>query len=274
MTRIENLLIDIRDSLADPNESRWSNDRLLRLINEAHKDMCMRAKILRDTTFVPIAIGTNTYTLQDNVYLIDKVVLNSTTLKLVTHSELDEKQPGWELDTGVPKYIVIDKMNRKKLRVYPTPSNYNNQEDATVIFNPSPYGITTSINNTNTLTPYGVVTSVVLENESTSFNSVYGVLTGQSLYLDTLVVYYIKKPDTIDSINSTLLIDSLFDKCIKFYVVGMALRDDMDTQNRTVGTEFLAYYDRDLNTLISDSTLDFTSTSTQQYETRYNGGFI
>lgn len=274
MTRIENLLIDIRDSLADPNGTRWSDNRLLRLINEAHEDMCMRAKILRDTTFIPVSIGINTYTMQDNVYLLDKVVLNGVTLKLVTHSELDEKHPGWELDTGVPKYIVIDKMNRKKLRVYPTPNNYNNQEDAEVTFNPSPYGVTISIDNTNTLTPYGIVTSVINTSETISFDSVYGVLTGQSLYLDTLVVYYIKKPDTIDSINSTLLIDSLFDKCIKFYVAGMALRDDMDTQNRTVGTEFLAYYDRDLNTLISDSTLDFTSTSTQQYETRYNGGFL
>ena len=39
MARIEEILVRVRDTLSDPNKERWSDERLLRLMDEAQKDV-------------------------------------------------------------------------------------------------------------------------------------------------------------------------------------------------------------------------------------------
>ena len=57
MSRISSIIIRTRDTLADPEGDRWSDERLLRLIDEAQKDICRRAKLLRTKKNIPIING-------------------------------------------------------------------------------------------------------------------------------------------------------------------------------------------------------------------------
>jgi hypothetical protein len=410
MGRIQNIILRARDTLADPDGERWSDDRLIRLIDEAQKDICRRAKLLR--TKIPISVynGIQIIYLPDDLLLLDRVVYNGKRVPLIGHSELDETVPGWETEEGTLTNIVYDKLNRGILKFYPIPNDVSEGgvfeftdtsylEDISYQFNSdygisvevpeytfenslaledinyefsndygiltegqsgdtldSDYGIATDIttvsysecgcNPLNSYisgeygvisdmvsldkevkvleSPYGVITEsgdfIVLDDygvlsnaytadvetltrdsgygvvsslEGYDLSSDYGILTeisdedfdldiynvdfgvtvGFSTTDATLDVYYIKKPNTITSIDDSIEIDNIFDVAIKYYVTGKALRDDMDTQNRTVGNEELAFYDRELIEAIKDDYRDFTRSDNNQYKIRYNGGF-
>jgi hypothetical protein len=138
----------------------------------------------------------------------------------------------------------------------------------------STYGVTVQIEGYQMTSDYGVLVNIIDDDFSIeNFNSDYGVLTGWTVGGGNLKVYYLKKPTTISSITDTLEIDDIFDSALKYYVTGKALRDDMDTQNRTVGNEELMFYERELQEAIKDDFMDFTRSGSKQYTTNYRKAF-
>lgn len=354
MSRITNIITRVRDTLADPSGERWSDDRLIRLIDEAQKDICRQAKLLRTKTTLAVYDGQETYQLPSDILLLDKAMFNNRTIPLVSHSVMDEQRPEWVVDEGTVESLVFDKQNRGSIRLYPIPVVdttagdyifvpaiytedviYTMNSDFGVIVdgelgdtidspygvvvdidsyyyvyvppgctcdnlteipdtvssdygevayvatiekeveaNDSTYGVVVSIDGYSIDSDYGVLSDIFSDEFSfENFNSDYGVLTSWTVSNNELTVYYIKKPSTITTITDTLDIDDIFDSAIKYYVTGKALRDDMDTQNRTVGNEELKFYDRELKEALKDDFLDFTRNNNKQYETRYRGAF-
>lgn len=125
MTRIERLLLRIRDTLADPDAQRWSDTRLLRLLDEAQVDICRRAKLLRTKLELNVFDGQAEYTMPEDFLLLDKVSINGEAIPLIGHSELFNYSSKWEDDKGRVKFVVFDKQMRGKIRLYPIP-DYNN----------------------------------------------------------------------------------------------------------------------------------------------------
>lgn len=121
MNRVEKILVRVRDTLADPYAERWSEDRLIRLIDEAQLDICMRAKILRAVYEFDVIDGQAEYVLPENVMLIDRVLLNGNVINLVSHNELDRQIHNWTKDRGQVTHCVFDKQRRGHLRLYPIP---------------------------------------------------------------------------------------------------------------------------------------------------------
>lgn len=121
MSRIEDILVRVSDTLADPNMERWPKERLLRLIDEAQKDICRRAKLLRTKVSFAVYDGLSTYKLPSDVLLLDRVLFNNKNLPLVSHNELDERNQTWETEVGEVQACVFDKQNRGYLKLYPIP---------------------------------------------------------------------------------------------------------------------------------------------------------
>jgi hypothetical protein len=124
---------------------------------------------------------------------------------------------------------------------------------------------------------FGVVTDITTSATlTTEMNSVFGVVVDMASKVTSLVVYYNHRPMTLDNyslidVDQTLEIDEVFDKAIKHYVIGMALRDDKDTQNRQVGNEELGFYAAEIGRATVSSSLDFTTAEKQTVN--YNNGF-
>jgi len=349
MSTVQTIITRVRDTLADPNGDRWDDDRLLRLVDEAQKDICRRAKLLRTKAEVGIYDNQGTYILPDDMLLLDRILLNGELLPLKSHGDLDKTYgDNWEEATGTPICAIYDKQNRQRIKLYPIPTDLGADEytfsnpgyfedidyvldnfgiivDVPIGDSLSPdYGVTADVdyidylfNTCNTgcdpytlldadiNSDYGVVTNwttelkdtgvhdeqfgVVVGIEGLTQNSdygvlidlnsddiqvenfasgVYGVTVDISETSDSLTVYYLKNPDDITSLDDVLEIDSIFNAAIKYYVVGKALRDDMDTQNRVVGNEELDFYARELTEAISDDEQDFTRNDIQ-YNTEY-----
>ena len=87
-TRIEEILLRVRDTLADPTGARWSTERLVRLLDEAQKDICRQAKILKGKTLLPIVPGTSVCDLPADVNIVDRILFNGQKLNIVSHADM------------------------------------------------------------------------------------------------------------------------------------------------------------------------------------------
>lgn len=404
MTRIEKILLRVRDTLADQKKERWSDDRLIRLIDEAQKDLCRRAKLLRSKCEFIVFDNKAYYEMPEDFLLLDKVSINKEYIPLIGHFELDQNYSKWEEMRGKVTNIVYDKQERGKLRLFPIPDYSNGDrlksvpayqqykygkvrdrygfitdlprpgefpngkhgittditgvfqwqeeiggipkvvvKDYTmgtkwgvvqdIVFNVTPdttedrnfgvctyiegfevepFGVVTQIDNiedyetkftdsygdgivfnvldkpsyfTNFkkygvitdncqggIDPFGVLTEFNFPNpENITYSSPYGLTSEVTFINNIMEVFYLRKPKDITMLNSEIEIDSCFDNAIKYYVAGKALRDDIDSQNRSFGNEELQLYERELVEAMTDDRSDFTRNNQQQLETNYNG---
>lgn len=285
MGRIATLMLRIRDSLSDPNANRWSNDRLLRLIDEAQKVTARKAKLLRSRAEVAVISEIATYDLPSEASILTRVLasdapstatdteISRQSVRLKSHQQMDEIDPDWESQTGDGiEYIVFDKLNPQQFKVYPIPIDSDSVSEHTFT---SDYGELTDSTG-DTVDPYGVVTDLTTTDILvTTFTSDLGIVTDMSSLITSLVVYYLHRPPTLDDytkidVEQPLVISEDWDNALKHYVVGMCLRDDKDTQNRTVGNEELGFYVDELTEAMGDSSKDFTSST--QHEPVYTPG--
>jgi len=269
MSRVETIIQRARDTLADPEKTRWSDEKLVRYANDAQSDIVRRAKLLRKKITMAIKEHIPLYQLPDDFLLLDRVaVQGENALTLLSQSELIQKKDYWEDDEGKKILgVVYDKYNRGYIRLYPIPiEQYESRAEMN-----SPYGITTYISNGTMNSVYGIATDMTTFNTEVEFTSRYGVLTDDAA-TNLLIIYYIRKPIPITSISQDPEIDETFDRAMKHYVVGNALRDDMDTQNRATGAEELALFEKEIREALKDDATDFTRNNSQ-YRTNYRGAF-
>ena len=166
MTRIEKILIRVRDTLADPKGERWSDERLLRLLDEAQKDLCRRAKLLRSKTSFIVFDGQEYYKMPEDFMLLDKVYINEEPIPLVGHTDLDNKYSKWDSMRGIVSGVVYDKQMRGNIRLFPIP-DYSNGDRFKVVpsYNSYYYGKVKG--------SYGVIANISEAGQFT--NGVYGV---------------------------------------------------------------------------------------------------
>lgn len=212
MSKVSKLINDIRDTLNDPDSDRWDNDRLLRAINYAIRDINQKTKILRAKGKIQLTTGISTYVLDVDIQTITRVLYEGRNIEFKSHDEMDAIKELWEEEIGdTVQYIVYDQLNRGQIRVYPI--------------------IASSIDQISG--DYGVITSL----DGISFNTPYGIVTSLYEPKGDMVLYYIKKPTLVSGLNDTIDLDETWDKAIKHYVCGNVLRDDKDSQNRIFGNE-------------------------------------
>ena len=274
MGRIADILTRVRDSLADHDKSRWSDARLIRLIDEAQKDIAVKARLLRAKTAFEIKVNRSVYRLPEGAFQITRVIgLRSAEavadagqyyqVPIKTHAQMDLLDPAWETRFGDGiECVIFDKLNPRELKVYPIPKTAIPVVEGVL---PNPLGVLASTDAADITSDEGVLASVEPTGvDADYFSSDFGVLTGIALATPSIIVYYNRRPSTVQEspdldVSVSLEIDDLFDKAIKHYVVGSALRDDMDTQNRQVGNEELLLYSNELAEAMRMSAKDFTN---------------
>ena len=273
MTRVADILVNARDSLSDPNGTRWSDARLLRLLDAGQKLIARQTRMLKSIATINIRAGVAVYELPDNAYLLTRARHDTgEVIKLRTREWMDEYSPTWETDTGsVIEFIIFDKLKAKELLVYPIPTASDAVEFDSIV---SDFGVTATSTGDSLPSDFGVVGTITASaTESSSITPDFGILVGQSEIAASIYVHYISKPQTISLItheDGLFDLDEAFDYALKLYIVGHALRDDKDSQNRIVGNEELAEFKRAMEEAQQVSATDYTQQT--QYETFYNGG--
>ncbi len=270
MSRIAKILTRVRYSLADPDGDRWSDDRLLALIDEVQVDIAVKNNLLRTKINAAIVLDINEYKLPDNAVNITRIInKEGTRIRIRSHAQMDEIDPLWETTKGnTIEYIVFDKQDPGQFKVYPIPTVSDDSTSFLVDIN----GVTVAITGDVLTSPFGVVVGDNAPGLANSFNSIYGIVADMSESISSLTIYYNKRPASIDIGTAFLEINEIYDKAIKHYVVGMAWRDDKDTQNRQMGIEELKFYSDEFIEAGRNSSADNQFSSNQK--TQYNDGFM
>ena len=192
---VSDIITRARDTLADPSGDRWSDDRLIRLVDDGQKIIATRTKVLRTSVNIVAHPQQSNYNMPSDYDNITRCLYDGTPLEVITRDRLDEKLgSGWESNTGTPEYLVLDRLNKEIIKLSPTPDF------------------------TETV-PFDLSTATLI------------------------TVFYTKLPATVTQLTDTLELDETYKFMLVKYIVGSALRDDMDTQNRQFGMEELQIFE-------------------------------
>ena len=216
---MSDLLTDIRDTLADQNGDRWSDDVLIRLLNRGIEDFLRYTKAYKETIYIEIVENEPTYDLSGRFLDIVRVQYNDEFIPLVSTEDLDNACISWRSDSGQVTHAAYNIGKPAILTLYPIPEVGNSM----VITQNSPYGIITDLTyNEETI---DIITDLSTYNIGDYF-SVLGTI----------------KSRIITSKNDEFPLDETWRSIIDSYVIGKALRADMDAQNRQFGAEELGIY--------------------------------
>ncbi len=219
----KDILKKARYALSDTATDRWTDERLLALLNDGILDIAKNTTLFIENTFYTVANTVVDIDLTDRALKVLRAEYLDEPLPFYSFKEMDAKSPTWQLDEGDEvEAIVYDEQRNGLLKQYPIVENAQN-----------PHFEWSSV--------YGIVTYISYSDIQPVLEDYYGDISG--IPDDALIkFYYIRKHEKIDDINTELDIDDLIEKPLVHYIVGTALRDNLDAQNRSMGTEELQLY--------------------------------
>ena len=149
--RIQNILQNVRDILADPDKTRWQDEQLIRFVSEGHRELAKLTQHHRGRINIPLLRNQHTYNLPEDLLLILDVWFKGLRLPVVSISEIEKGRINRPINTfsrfpttgtiytegtlrlsaawrdddteGDIKCIITENVNYDSFRVYPIPSN-------------------------------------------------------------------------------------------------------------------------------------------------------
>lgn len=222
MSRVTSLLAKARVILADPSSTRYSDTSLLYHMNSGINNFLLLTKVSKSKLFVFLETNISTYKIQDFSQSIETIRYNDVILTVKTISEMDAMDPTWLSTEGTElKHVILEGLPLGTFILYPRIT----AGVSSVVSSNQPYGTLIDIDVTEEL--------AILPSES-----------NLEAIPDYVVVTYIKKQPTItiSTVDEDLVLDDFYDDAILYYITGMALRNDADTQNRAFGNEQITIY--------------------------------
>jgi len=267
MTRIENILLRVRDRLNDPGKDRWSDAVLLRLLTDALRDIAVHTKFFYDSTNVDLIYGQAEYSLPDNFYELKAVIYGGQEIPIVSTDYMNYTFGlRWREDTTQQAFthVVKEHLDAPNLQVYPRPFI----ENVTEAVSEDDFGITVAVDDYTMHGDFGVI-GTVADSMWLDVADDFGVLDAMYSSLVTFTAIYNRQIDDITTVNDILPIGPIFDTALKSYVIAHALLNDMDSENRNAGASELSLYSRELNRIIEQASTN--SQPKDSFSVNYNG---
>jgi len=237
----------VRPLVNGSGTSKWSDERLVEVLNEGMEELAKGAKITRGNVVIPVLPYTREVDLPSDLLILTQVKYNQVVIEMVTFNDIN-KMPFWEetiSDTDMLKLIVYDKQNLGKLTLYPLLSeaaiNFTALTNTTGIILDIPgverdniEGLITSVDTYTYTTPENVYNPDSILPEE-------GGLTAVSNLFGFLEIKYIQKPAEVsaDVLSDELPISDTYATALKYYVAGHILLDEGRTEAITKSQTYL-----------------------------------
>lgn len=269
MSRAQSIIDDARLTLADPDKTRWSDLRLLSLLNVAQIEVATKASLVKRTVVLPVFKGQAEYVLPDDIIWLERAYYDGKPLRMLDYRSIDTMNRDKE---GQPSAMIFNKHPRNHIVLYPKPTI---SSESPIKLPNDILGVATDIEELGVQIrdKYGIITDIVAENLEVEVDSIYGGISGVKQILYPLEVYYIAEPRKIRTLDEDPEISPVCDKALKLYIIAAALLDDMDTQNKQSAAVFTQYYNDALNDIKKHASRDYVSSITQVETNSYNGVF-
>jgi len=220
-TRVEELITRVRDILSDPGADRYSHEILMRYLASGVNDFLLRTTCSKSILYIALENNVAVYKIQDYSQKILRVEFKGKALVVKTSTDMDAINSSWQDEEALePRYVVFDNLPLGAFRIYPKVTSS---------------GIIPVTANS----PYGGLIDIDATDELFNLPSAEDI---EQTIPEYFTVVYVKKQTPI-ALDSSLFIDSMYDDALVYYVSGMALRADADTQNRAFGNEQINMYD-------------------------------
>ena len=355
MLEARNVVEKARMALGDIEEDRWDTNRLLDLVDEAQKDICLNTHLYRREAYLPLVVGQYMYDLPEDMLIVHRVQSLNEKIPFTTKDTMDGKNWSWRETKGETISLVMkDSIPMNQLEVYPIPDGdmfyiptykgisldegaeislldvegvwsdftYGDQRatmaNLTGVFTGIKMGVTIDVDSVDPevsvwgvlvdyytiedgvvtleyedtdypISPLGVTSEAKLASGSSEDTSLFGVMVELDPnygYLasgwgaissiiqegSVLKVFYTAVPPTVSSNNTPLILSSIWEAAMKYYVAGYALMDDNDAGNMARGGEFLKRYLRELERAKTLSTVeqhDAVGSRVTQFQTAF-----
>lgn len=234
MARVNDILTRARDTLAEKTPKRWKTDRLLRALSEGQKKIAQETLCVRESCTIQLCDNYHTYKLDTTNVVAEggeaiaiSAVRNHAdkACRFVSTTIIAEINADWRQETSDDiTHIVYDKQKPLVFRVYPKPVASKLTET----------GATLNVANE----PFADAATIC---EAIATPSNFDITT-ELTPIKMLVEFYHVPPPIVTVADTNLLIPSYYDTALKHYVVGVTLRDDLDSQNRQYGAEELQFF--------------------------------
>lgn len=213
-----------RFTLSDSARDRWTDERLLSLLNDGIVDMAKHTTLFVKELF---------YTIQNEVVDLD---FSPVMTKLVRAEYLDKPLPiksfeemdkevgkGWQLERGSEaKALVYNKQRGGLYKLYPIVENAQND---LMVFSGE----------------YGIITHITYSDIAPIVTGTFGDLAGVPANA-IIKLYHVPRHIEVTDINTILDIDELTRQPLIHYVTGMAMMDNQDTVNLNMANSQLGLY--------------------------------
>lgn len=251
MSRITNILSNVRVDLGDTSADRYTDDILIRHLNTAINEFILATKCLRATIYMGLSTSASIYDLRPYVLEFIRIEYLDKNIEAKSYDELDKIDPDWQSAIGTEvKYITFDHLSKGYIRVYPKVSG------------------AIDIINQNSL--YGGLIDITLGDEDYQIPSLSDVEENLEKYLVCRVVQ--KHPTvTINTVDADFKIDSVYDQALEAYVMFKCLKSDTDANNRAYANEQLQIYTNYVGDCKVNTAVD--NNKVQDRIVKYRGAF-
>lgn len=269
MSRSQNIIDEARLTLADPDKTRWSDQRLLALLNTAQNEIATKCQLIKRTVILPVFKGQAIYVLPDDIIWLERAYYDGKPLKMLDYKSVDNFNRDRE---GVPSAIIFNKHPQNQVVLYPKP---NTTSESPVKLPDEILGVATDLEELGVriYDKYGIITDLQADNLEVEVDSPFGGISEIYQILYPLEVYYVAEPKKIETLDEDPEIGPTCDKALKLYIVSAALFDDMDTQNRQSAAIYVQYYNDALADIKKHASRDHINQITQIETNPYNGVF-
>jgi len=246
MSRVEDIITRVRDTLGDSNGTRWTVKSLIRRLNEGQYDIAKKAELFKKTAAITIIKGQYTYVLPEDFIKLKDALFAQKPLEIYMAQQMERIYGSdWRLHTttGEPTVVITDRQDSRTLRVYPRPFIDNLYD--TYEADPSMFGVTDALTGYTVDSAFGTTASIYDTELIDETIAPFGIIVGgaEGSYL---VAEYVRRPVAVTSVLDDPEIPDAFDTALVKYISGTALRDDIDAQNRAMGNEELILYQNEL----------------------------
>lgn len=271
---VRSLIKEVRHKVGDIPKTKFTDDRILSLINEGLDDLARKVDINKGELNLPVVPYQRVLTIPDKDFIkLLRVRYNETALDIVTFDKMDEIN-NWESKVGSKlQAIVYNLSNPRHLTLYPlldetlngVHSKLNNA-DGTLVDIPGVTrvgidGIITDVELDDFIDLGYVPQGLRPDGTTTSIEDGY----------HSLNIKYVKRLPRVTEATEEIDLDEMFKSTLAYYVAGMLLLDDMRGENIQKGLLFVDKYKTELLNVEALSKNGYQEV--EDYSVNYRTGF-
>lgn len=218
------ILTPARQGLSDTNKERWTDARLLTLLNDGLNILMMDTILLLDKLYVELVEDLVEYDMSNVAVKILRVEYKGLPLKMTSHENMDKLTPNWKQRTGLNlTHVLTDKARPGRFQLYPKLTE-----------------LTASLVEQDGV--YGGITDISYTDYELTMTDDFGEI-GTPDAAGWIYVHFCKKINKISALDTEIDIDDFCATALSHYIIARALRDNQDTQNRGLAAEEMNIFD-------------------------------